>query len=168
MSRLQEVFEGSYRRLVVQLYGICGEMGEAEDVVSEAFAKAASRPGQFDDLDNPEAWLRTVAVHVARSRHRRTVVAARWLRQQYEPPAEPRNDAETIDLVRAIGQLPRAQREAVALYYLTDLPVAEVAETLGVTPGAVKVRLARARANLAGLLPDPDSSPTTIKGETHV
>ncbi len=65
---IQRCFDASYRRLVGQLYGVCGDLSEAEDVVAEAFAKAVSRRRTLERLDNPEAWLRTVAVNVARSR----------------------------------------------------------------------------------------------------
>ena len=55
----------------------------------------------------------------------------------------------------ALRRLPAAQREAIALHHLADLPVAEVALTLGVPEGTVKARLARGRAALAVLLETP-------------
>ena len=58
---IQRCFDASYRRLVGQLYGVCGDLSEAEDAVAEAFARAVSRRRTFERLDNPEAWLRTVA-----------------------------------------------------------------------------------------------------------
>ena len=65
----------AYPRLVGQLAGVTGDPAEAEDVVMEAFARAAPRRSSFHEADNPEAWLRTVAVNVARSRWRRML---RW------------------------------------------------------------------------------------------
>ncbi len=67
-SRLEAVFDASFRRLVGQLYGVCGDLAEAEDLVAEAFVRAADRVRQFEATDNPEAWLRTVAVNVSRTR----------------------------------------------------------------------------------------------------
>ncbi|HET7067502.1 MAG TPA: sigma factor [Nocardioides sp.] len=67
-SRLEAVFDASFRRLVGQLYGVCGDLAEAEDLVAEAFVRAADRVRQFEAPDNPEAWLRTVAVNVSRTR----------------------------------------------------------------------------------------------------
>ena len=52
----------------------------------------------------------------------------------------------------ALRRLPVAQRESIALHHLADLPVAEVALTLGVPEGTVKARLSRGRAALAVLL----------------
>ena len=68
---VQQVYDASYRRLVGQLYAVCGDLADAEDVVQEAFVRAVQHHRRFARLDNPEAWLRTVAVNAARSRWRR-------------------------------------------------------------------------------------------------
>ena len=44
---VRQVYEASYRRLVGQLYGVCGDLGEAEDVVQEAFARAIQHERKF-------------------------------------------------------------------------------------------------------------------------
>src|SRR3954467_14959798 len=67
----REIFAVSYRRLVVQLYGVTGNAAEAEDLVQEAFVRAAAAGRRFLSLDNPEAWLRTVAINIQRSRWRK-------------------------------------------------------------------------------------------------
>ncbi|PKH43494.1 Sigma-70 region 2 [Nocardioides alpinus] len=72
VDRAQEVYATSYRRLVGQLTGVTGDPVEAEDAVVEAFARAVSSPRSFRAADNPEAWLRTVAVNVTRTRWRRS------------------------------------------------------------------------------------------------
>jgi len=151
VQRVREVYDVSYRRLVGQLTGVTGDPCEAEDVVMEAFAKAVKSAGEFARLDNPEAWLRTVAVNAARSRWRRR----RWLR---ESPVALRDTAyadlepDRLDLLAALRALPAAQREVIGLHHLADLPVAEVADTLGIPVGTVKARLSRGRAALAHLL----------------
>ncbi|WP_183099437.1 RNA polymerase sigma factor [Nocardioides pelophilus] len=151
---IQRCFDASYRRLVGQLYGVCGDLSEAEDVVAEAFARAVSRRPTFEGLDNPEAWLRTVAVNLARTRHRRRALGERLSRRAHEPDVthRPQLSDERLALVAALRALPDHQREALALHYLADLPVAEVARTLGVPVGTVKARLNRGRAALAEVL----------------
>ncbi len=67
---VRDVFDASYRRLVVQLLAICGDQAEAEDAVQEAFVKAISSAARFAKLDNREAWLRTVALNSLRNRWR--------------------------------------------------------------------------------------------------
>jgi RNA polymerase sigma-70 factor (ECF subfamily) len=53
---------------------------------------------------------------------------------------------------RALGQLPREQRETLELVFFHELSGSEVAEVMGVAPGTVKSRLHRAKAALRQLL----------------
>jgi RNA polymerase sigma-70 factor, ECF subfamily len=152
--RLREVYAASYPRLVGQLVGVTGDPAEAEDVVMEAFARAAPRRSSFHEADNPEAWLRTVAVNVARSRWRRMLRWAHLLPELVTAPAYADLPEDRLSLLAALRQLPAAQREAIALHHLADLRVAEVALTLGVPEGTVKARLSRGRTALAELLSD--------------
>src|SRR4029079_5303922 len=69
---IRELYAASYRRLLSQLIGVTGSVAEAEDVVQEAFVRGLDHPRRLLGADNPEAWLRTVAVNLARSRWRRT------------------------------------------------------------------------------------------------
>lgn len=153
-GRLREVYAASYARLVGQLVGVTGDPAEAEDVVMEAFARAAPRRSSFHDADNAEAWLRTVAVNVARSRWRRMLRWAHLVPELVTPAAYADLPEDRLALLAALRLLPQAQREAIALHHLADLPVAEVALVLGVPEGTVKARLARGRAALAQLLSD--------------
>lgn len=160
VDRAQEVYATSYRRLVGQLTGVTGDPVEAEDAVMEAFARAVNSPRSFLAADNPEAWLRTVAVNVTRTRWRRS----RFFRDVSEQlvRAESSYDdlpEDRLALLAALRQLPAAQREAIALHHLADLPVHEVAESVGAPVGTVKARLSRGRAALAVLLAEPGRAP---------
>ena len=104
--------------------------------------------------------MRTVAVNVTRTRWRRSrffrdvshrLVAA----EAYDDLPEDR-----VALLAALRRLPAAQREAIALHHLADLPVHEVAEAVGAPVGTVKARLARGRAALAVLLSEPEAETT--------
>ncbi|MEV1287771.1 sigma-70 family RNA polymerase sigma factor [Micromonospora sp. NPDC049679] len=159
---LGEVYSGSFRRLVVQLYAVTGDLGEAQEAVQEAFVRAAARPRLFAALDNHEAWLRRVALNVARSRYRRHRLLRGLLHRIGPPPVVPETSAEHVALMQAMRQLPRSQRDTLALHYLADLPVNEVAEALGVSAGTVKSRLSRGRQALALLLTEP-----TLTGSAH-
>jgi RNA polymerase sigma-70 factor (sigma-E family) len=152
---LAELYHASYRRLVTQLYAFTTDLTEAQDVVSEAFARALARPRGLKDIDVPEAWLRTVAVNLVRRRWRRRQVLDGILRrdQPVRPTAAPAPSPERADLREALAALPRAYREVIVLHYLADLPVAEVAEVLRIPAGTVKSRLHRGRAALAAQLP---------------
>jgi len=156
---VREAFRAYYRRLVVALYALTGDHAEAQDVVQEAYARALARPQRFLAVAQPEAWLRTVAVNLARKRWRR-----RWLFDRLvaagrvDRPAESISglSADRLVLLDALRQLSRPTREAIVLHHLCDLPVAEVAETLRVPVGTVKARLSRGRAALADILTDKE------------
>lgn len=68
---IQELYAASCRRLLGQLIAVTGRVAEAEDVVQEAFVRGLDRPQRLLCADNPEAWLLTVAVNLARSGWRR-------------------------------------------------------------------------------------------------
>ena len=151
-GRVREVYATSYRRLVGQLTGVTGDPVEAEDVVMEAFARAVTKSRVFADVDNPEAWLRTVAVNIARSRWRRVARLRALTPRLVDRSSYDDLPADRLALLAALRTLPTGQREAIALHHLADLPVHEVATTLGVPVGTVKAWLSRGRARLAVLL----------------
>jgi RNA polymerase sigma-70 factor (ECF subfamily) len=149
---LAEVFTLSYRRLAMQLYGVVGNLAEAEDLVQEAFVRAAAAGARFHRVDNPEAWLRRTAINLHRKRWRKLRNYHRIRPRLEIPPADLPGLDEHLAVIEALRRLPEAQREAVALHHLADLPVMEIADLLGVPEGTVKSRLMRGREALAALL----------------
>lgn len=148
---IQELYAASYRRLLGQLIGLTGSVAEAEDVVQEAFVRGLDHPRQLLGADNPEAWLRTVAVNLARSRWRRAQRLVGLAPRLVEEPRDNTTDG-SVDLLRALRKLPAGQREVIALHHLADLTVEQVADTLGLPTGTVKARLSRGRTALSTLL----------------
>ena len=146
-----QVFEVSYRKLVVQLYGIVGNAGEAEDLVQEAFVRAYAAGPRFTRVDNPEAWLRTTAVNLYRNRWRKMRNFARIKHRLHESPDLP-GLHEHVEVVDALRQLPENQREVLVLHYFADRQVHQIAEELGIAEGTVKSRLSRGRDALAVIL----------------
>jgi len=149
--QLEEIYAATAGRLVAQLYGLTGDFAEAQDVVQEAFARALARPSRLRDVDDPEAWLRTVAMNLARSRHRRRALFDRLSRSGriVGPSSVPAMSADHVALVAALQRLPRQMREAVVLHHIADLPVVDVARVLDCSVDAVKARLVRGRRALA-------------------
>ena len=152
------LYDAHYVNLVAQLHGMCGDRGEAEDAVQEAFVRALLKPETFAALDNPVAWLRTVAVNQVRGRWRR-LRRHRALQHLLADDAEPAPGVSPhyVAIVRALQEIPFAQREAIVMHHIGDLSVAQIADALGVADGTVKARLSRGRAALAGLLGDPEA-----------
>lgn len=152
---LQDLYEASYRRLVAQVVALTHDVPEAEDVVQEAFARAVGRWNKISRYDDPERWVRTVAMNLARSRWRRARRGTQLLRKvAVTEPASSPPSPDRVALVAAMRTLPAAQREAIAMHHLADLSVDEVARQLGVPTGTVKARLSRGRAALAVALDD--------------
>ncbi|HEU5486618.1 MAG TPA: SigE family RNA polymerase sigma factor [Microlunatus sp.] len=146
------LYAGSYRRLVAQIYAMCGNFAEAQDCVQEAFVRAWDRRRALNVDQSPEAWIRTVAYRLAVSRWRRAQRALlppdrSQLRDGVAGP-----NASRVAVVRALQQLPPDQRRAVVLHHLCDVPVRDIATETGVPVGTVKARLSRGRAALAALL----------------
>ena len=161
-AAVAEVYRAHYRQLVATVYAATGDYGEATDTVQEAFAVALDRPRQFIEVADPRAWLRVVALNIARQRYRRRAIFVRLVRLgrvALPPDIVPGLSAEQVDVVRALRKLSRPVREAIVLHHMLDLSVAAVAEELGVPEGTVKARLVRGRAELRGLL-EPDTATT--------
>lgn len=151
-----EIYHACYPRLVTQVYAFTTDLTEAQDVVQEAFVRALARPGGFDDIDNPEGWLRTVAVNVVRRRWRRRklldtiLLRDRPVSRTVTAPPGP----ERTDVHEALARLAPGYREVLVLHYFADLPVDEIAGLLELPAGTVKSRLSRGRAALAAHLGD--------------
>lgn len=105
-------------------------------------------------MADPQGWVRTVAWRMALNRVRHLRVVSRSLRLRRELPGLPEVAVDNVLLVRALKRLPAAQRQAVVLHYLVDLPVEQVAFEVGASISAVKSRLARGRAALLPILAD--------------
>ncbi|KGN34268.1 RNA polymerase sigma24 factor [Knoellia sinensis KCTC 19936] len=151
-DEFDRLYHAAAPRLISQVYAMCGNRSEAEDVVQEAFERAWQHRDRIDAERAPEAWVRTTAMRLAVSRWRKsrnalTAWTRRGVREEHEH-AEPFDPA----LVAALNALPEAQREAVVLHHLADLSVAQIAQELGVPDGTVKARLSRGRTALATLL----------------
>jgi RNA polymerase sigma-70 factor (ECF subfamily) len=149
---VREVYDACYTRLVVQVLALTGDLAEAEDAVQEAFVAALGRTRTFAVLDNPEAWLRTVAVNHLRNRWRHLDVVRRLRTKVPGPTPAVDVGPEHVALVDALARLDSAHRTVVVLHYLADLSVADIALEVGVPEGTVKSRLARGRELLAPLL----------------
>ena len=147
-----EFYAGTWRVLVAQVFAMVGDLGEAEDAVDEAYARAWQRWRQVHLYADPAAWVRTVAYRIAvsswrRARNRRTA-------QQLSARAPVTQDASTLALVDALRNLPATQRRALVLHHLVGMSVAEISIETGGSVSAVKQWLSRGRRSLASALGD--------------
>ncbi|GCD96838.1 RNA polymerase sigma factor [Embleya hyalina] len=132
---------------------LCGDDDRADDLVQEALVRTLARQHPRD-LAELEAYVRRVVVNVVIDEARR---AGRWARLRpmlrarqvlfdvEGPESQVSARLWTRELLR---RLPPGQRACLVLYYLEDLPVAEIANILGCGQGSVKSQLSAARGAL--------------------
>jgi RNA polymerase sigma-70 factor, ECF subfamily len=116
----------------------------AEDVVQEAWLRAARGLGGFAWRSPLRTWLLGIVVHRCRDEWRRRPAAG--AQEALDGPGPP--VASRVDLERAVAALPAGYREALLLHDVEELTHEEIAAVRGVTPGTSKSQLARARAAL--------------------
>ncbi|MEV4346147.1 SigE family RNA polymerase sigma factor [Actinoplanes sp. NPDC049596] len=143
-------YRDTSRRLARYAYGLTGDAAEAQDLVQEAYARAWQRWRRLAGYENPEAWLRLVVNRLAADGWRR--LGVRRNRPAEAPATAPPPSEDTVLVVRAMQTLPAAHRRALALYYLLDRSVGEIAAETGASTGTVKSWLSRGRAGLAAAL----------------
>lgn len=143
-------YERELRSVIGLAYALSGSRTLAEDLAQDAFVAAHNNWDRVSRYDKPEAWVRRVVANMAVSSFRRKVREARALARIGRP--EPRIDvlpAEADHFWREVRRLPDRQARAVALHYLEDRSVAEIAEILECAENTVKVHLHKGRAKLA-------------------
>lgn len=145
---LAELYALSYGRLVGVVGAISQDRQEAEEAVQDAFVRLIGQWPTVSRYDDPEAWVRRVALGYVSNRRRKVRNGLRAARRHGPEPdvAPPTGDA--VDLRRALAALARPYREVIVLQDL-GLGVDAIAEHLAIPVGTVKSRLSRARAALA-------------------
>lgn len=147
-----EDFEEFYRAEMAGLVALARGLASpavAEDIAQEAMLVAMRRWPQVRDMEHPQAFVRRVCANLAVSSFRRRLAELRALNRAAAQPVPALTDDLHEEFWRLVRALPRRQAQSVALHYLFDLTVGQVAETLGCSEGSVKVHLSRGRETLA-------------------
>ena len=147
-----EFYAAELPRLVALARGLC-PAHLAEDVAQEAMLVAYRRWGEVSELERPDLWIRRTCANLAVSQFRRRMVELRAtarLAGRRQPPIELSESGE--EFWAAVRALPQRQAQSAALRYVYDMPVVEIATTLGTSEGTVKQHLSRARHALAARL----------------
>ena len=142
-----------YERMV---YGIAVShtdcRGDADDVYQEVFLTYHRRQPEVNDEQHRRAWLITTALNCARrvrlSSWRTRVIPLDRTDTAAAPEEFTLASDEQNVLFRALRSLSEIYRSVLYLFYFEDLPVAQIAVVLDVSPGTVKVRLSRGRAQM--------------------
>lgn len=150
-SSYEDFYDLEFPKMVRLAYARSGSRLASEDIAQDAMVAAHQRWDKVGALDRPGAWARRAVLNRSASwYHRRKAelkAIARLAPIRSVPPA--RLDSESEHIWRAVRRLPRRQSEAVALFYLEDMPVEDVAAVMQCAPGTVKAHLHQARQRLA-------------------
>ena len=155
VERPPETFEDFYRReytpVVGLAYALSGSRSGAEDLAQEAFFAAHRNWEKIAGYEQPGAWVRRVVANLSVSAFRRRVAEAKAMaRAAFGERTElPDLGSADPEFWRVVRGLPRRQAQVIALFYLDDRPIAEVADILEMSPGTVKRHLHNGRQTLA-------------------
>lgn len=129
------------------------------DLAAEALARTYARWPSLGEVENKRAWVLRVATNLAYDARARSARGSGTAGGEDAATGRPFEDevADRELLGPALGRLPRRQRQAVALRYLADLPLVEVARVMGVSTETAKTHVDRGRQalrqSLGALLP---------------
>ena len=164
-----ELIRPYQRTVYATVISMLGSKEDAEDVTQDALLKALARLQQFRQESAFGTWLIQIAINEARMRRRKLrhgimfsltsepdgdgAYIPKDFADWREIPSEAleRNEIREA-LAKALTSLEEHYRMAFILRDVNDLSIAETASILGISPGAVKSRLRRARLMLRDIL----------------
>lgn len=151
-------FDEFYRSEFAGLVGLAtvllGRRSVAEDLVQDAMVESYRRWDRIAGYESPRGWVRRVLVQRATklARKRSNERVAQLRAHQVDAVNVAEGDGLDPQVLACVRALPPQQRAAVALHYLEDCSIRQIAEDLGLAEGTVKVHLSRGRAALAASL----------------
>ncbi len=148
----RDLYMVTFPRLVRTLWFVVHDHEQAQEIAQDAFIDLHRQWRKLRSYDRPDLWVRRVALRKAQREAARTV--RRLHAEQSQAPLEAVSDPAMPDpeLRAALLVLAPMQRAVVALFYLEDRPMEDVAYVLGCSPSTGFVHLHRARRRLAELL----------------
>lgn len=153
-----DFYRCEYRPLLRLAWSLTGRRDLGEELVQDAMLTVHGRWDTVGRYESPGGFARRVLLNAATSAGRRrgaeqrAVGRLRAMTPASTPPSPPPAD----DFWAALRALPERQAQAVALHYLEDRSVADIAEVLGIAENTVKVHLHRGRQALAETMDDPE------------
>ena len=151
-------FEAAFRLQFPRLLALGLATGlsreDAADLAQETMARLHARWEEVSQMQAPEGWTRRVMVNLVIDHHRRHKVEQSALGRLAARPVVERSSPAggEVDLGGLLAVLPPRQRAVVAMYYLEDVSLSEIADALGIATGTVKASLFKARQSLAARL----------------
>lgn len=152
------LFDRHAKAVYNHCFRLTASWAEAEDHLQATFLMAwRKRGGVRLERDSALPWLLAVATNVVRNEQRSLLRRLRNLGRAVERPVPDHADlvAERLDdqrrmrdLLDAVAELPRNEREALALCVWAEVSYADAAAVFGITEGSVRARVSKAKAKL--------------------
>lgn len=156
-----EILMKQYGRKILHfVYLLTKDRSMAEDITQEVFVKVYQHLHTFRGESQIQTWIYKIALNEAKNQRRKWS----FRRLFYSPNMDELKDArdhysprflETIqksELASLIMRLPWAYRQVIALHYFQELSIQEVGHILGLSEGATRNKLYRARNRLKEIL----------------
>lgn len=146
---LERLYLEYHRPIVNYLYRMVGDSEQAEELAQDVFVRAYGGLSRLEENSNYRAWLYRIATNLAYDTLRRRRLV-RWFSLRETDQDErvtqgPDRLAEHQAIQQALMRVPETYRSALVLFSVQGYAVKEIAESLGISEGAVKTRLSRAR-----------------------
>ena len=150
-----ELVERTHRQVFTQAYRLVGDRHEAEDISQEAYLRVYRSLGGFRADARFETWLYRIVANVAFTHLKRVGRFGRLLAEGQDAEPAGVQEARPVDAVvdreevkRVLKELPEGLRVVLVLRDVYGLTMKEIGQEIGLSEGAVKVRLHRARKRL--------------------
>lgn len=142
-ASLEDLVRGNYAAIFGLCFAYTRNVHDAEDLLQETLLRAVAGIEELRDPRSLRAWVMQIARSVCVNHCRRK----RYTETLPEDLSGPTQDVDTRAerLQGALARLPEEYRETISIYYMDGRSCAGVAEALGISEAAVRVRLARGR-----------------------
>ncbi|NOY57179.1 MAG: sigma-70 family RNA polymerase sigma factor [Actinobacteria bacterium] len=143
----EEFYEEEYSAVLALARVLTGDLTRAEDVAHDAFIAALEA---WDTVENAAGWIRRVTANKSHSAWRRRYAERRALSRVSQPIRIGMDvPSDTEAFWGQVRRLPRRQAQAIALFYLEDRSISQIAELLECSESTARVHLVRGRRTLA-------------------
>lgn len=150
-----DAFVRLIRNLEPQLYGLARSILRRDEDCADAMQEATLKAYKsLTSLRKPEffkTWIIRILINECNQllRNRKRTMVMDEVPEASHPATSYYGDYQKIDLEEAVNRLDETLRIVIHLFYYQDLPIRQISEVLGISEGAVRARLHRARGILA-------------------
>jgi RNA polymerase sigma-70 factor (ECF subfamily) len=136
-------------------YSMLGDRAEAEDATQDAITQAWRKLAQLRDRSQVRPWFLSIVANRCRNLRRTRWFGTVRIADLFGAP-RPAEADERIDLEQGMAGLPLTDRQVLFMHFYLDMPVEEVATSLGISAAAAKGRIYRACKRLRPSLVEED------------